>query len=383
MRVLVLGADGYLGWPSCMHLSAQGMEVAGVDNYFRRRAAMELDCEPLVQTPNLIRRAALWKEITGKGIDVRIGDCTDYDFLLSVMREFRPDAVVHYAEQPSAPYSMLGHREAAFTLQNNLMSTLNVAYAIRETNPECHLVKLGTMGEYGTPNIDIEEGWIEIEHKGRRDKFLFPRQASSLYHTTKVQDTDMLWFYVRTWKLRVTDLMQGPVYGISTEESKIDERLMPNFHYDEIFGTVLNRFVVQAVAGYPLTVYGKGGQIRGYLNLRDTMQCIKLAIENPASAGELKVYNQVTETFSVNDLAARVSETGKEMGYDVQIKQIENPRIEKEDHYYNPAYTGLRDIGLKPNLLTPQVLREFFTMVARHSDRINSSAIFRGVKWSR
>ncbi len=381
MRILVLGADGYLGWPTCMYLSQRGHDVIGVDNYFRRFAATELDCEALIPNPNLIKRAELWKELTDKAIDVHIGDVTDYNFLKSLFKRYKPDAVIHYAEQPSAPYSMIDRNKAAFTVKNNLISTLNVAYAVKEIKPDCHIIKLGTMGEYGTPNIDIEEGWIEIEHKGRRDKFLFPRQASSLYHTTKIQDTDMLWFYVRTWELRVTDLMQGPVYGISTDEADIDARLMPNFHYDEIFGTVLNRFIVQAVSGHPLTVYGKGNQIRGYLNLKDTMQCVYLSLMNPANQGELRIFNQVTETFSVNDLAQRVKKVGDNLGYDVQIKHYENPRVEKEDHYYNPKYTGLLELGLKPHYLTDKVLTEMFRVVERYKDYINKNAILRGIKW--
>jgi UDP-sulfoquinovose synthase len=381
MKVIILGADGYLGWPTCMYFSQRGHEVLGVDNYFRRNASVELDCEPLIPTPNLMQRAHIWEKASGKKIDIRVGDITRYDFLLSIFKEFKPDVVVHYAEQPSAPYSMLNREKAAFTLQNNLMGTFNIIYAVKETNPDCHIVKLGTMGEYGTPNIDIEEGWLEIEHKGRKDKFLFPRQAGSLYHTTKIQDTDLLWFYVRMWGLRVTDLMQGPVYGLSTEETDMDERLLPCFNYDEIFGTVLNRFIVQAIASYPLTVYGKGGQTRGYLNIKDTMQCVYLAAANPVKQGELKVYNQVTETFSVNELAGKVQEAGKRLGYSVQINSIQNPRKEQEEHYYNPTYTGLKALGLKPHLLTTEVLEGMFKKVASHKHNINKDAIFRGVKW--
>ena len=370
MRVLILGADGYLGWPTCMYFSKRGHEVMGVDNYFRRLAAIELDCEPLIPTPNLSERARIWKELTGKEILVRIGDVTDYGFLSSVFEEFRPDVVIHYAEQPSAPYSMINRDKAAFTLKNNLISTLNLCYAVKEYAPKCHIIKLGTMGEYGTPNIDIPEGWIEIEYRGRKDKFLFPRQASSLYHTTKIQDTDLLWFYVRTWKIRVTDLMQGPVYGISTEESEIDERLMPNFHYDEIFGTVLNRFVVQAVAGYPLTVYGKGEQKRGFINIRDTMQCVYLSAMNPAKEGELRIFNQITETFSINQLAQKVKKVGEKMGYKVEIQHIENPRKEAEDHYYNPKYTGLLELGLEPHYLTDEVLEGMFRIVEKYKGNI-------------
>lgn len=381
MRVFVLGADGYLGWPTCMFLSGKGYDVVGVDNYFRRNASVELDCEPLIPTPDLVRRAKTWESKTRKKIHVHIGDVTNYEFLLSLMKEYNPDVVIHYAEQPSAPYSMLNRDKAAFTLQNNLISTLNIVYAAKELNPDCHIIKLGTMGEYGTPNIDIEEGWIEIEHNNRKDRFLFPRQASSLYHTTKIQDTDLLWFYVRTWGLRVTDLMQGPVYGLSTEEADVDSSLMPNFHYDEIFGTVLNRFIVQAVAGYPLTVYGKGGQTRGYLNLKDTMQCVYLSVTSPAKKGELRIFNQVTETFSVNELAEKVQTVGKRIGYNTDIDHIKNPRKEKEEHYYNPKYTGLIELGLQPHYLTEEVLEEMFREVEKYKDNIRKDKIFKGIKW--
>lgn len=381
MRVLILGADGYLGWPTTMYFSERGHEVLAVDNYFRRKAATELDCTSLVLGPELDAKARLWQELTSKKVTTRVGDVADYAFLSGVFQEFSPDVVVHYAEQPSAVYSMMDRDKAAVTLQNNLITTLNVIYAVKEFAPDCHIIKLGTMGEYGTPDIDIEEGWLDIKHNGRSDKFLFPRQGGSLYHTTKIQDTDMLWLYVRTWGLRVTDLMQGPVYGISTDETDKDERLLPNFHYDEVFGTVINRFVVQSVIGYPLTVYGSGHQIRGYLNLRDTMQCVYLAAQTPASEGELRVYNQMTETFSVNELASLIKAAGDGLGYNVEIARIENPRVEKEEHYYNPKYTGLAELGLKPHLLTTEVLEGMFRMVERYKDKINTDAIFRGVKW--
>ncbi|MDA8389125.1 MAG: NAD-dependent epimerase/dehydratase family protein [Nitrospiraceae bacterium] len=381
MTVLVLGADGYLGWATCMYFSQRGHRVAAVDNYFRREALKAQGLESLVPVPGLPERARLWEAKSGSKIDVHIGDITDYGFLLSIFRQYGPDTVVHYAEQPSAPYSMMSRDNAAFTVQNNLLGTLNVAYAVRETNPACHIIKLGTMGEYGTPDIDIEEGWIEIEHKGRKEKFLFPRQAGSLYHTTKIQDTDLLWFYVRTWGLKVTDLMQGPVYGISTEESGLDDGLLPHFNYDEVFGTVLNRFIVQAVAGHPLTIYGGGGQVRGYLNIRDTMQCVYLSAMRPAGPGELRVFNQVTELFSVNELSGRVKTAGDRLGYNVKLQHIENPRVEKEEHYYNPAYTGLLDLGLAPNYLTDEVLEGMFGTVEKYRERINRQAIFRGIKW--
>jgi UDP-sulfoquinovose synthase len=376
-----LGADGSLGWPTCLYFSQRDNEVIGVDNYFRRNAAKEFGCESLIPVPDLPQRAKIWEEISGKKIKIYIQDITNYEFLLSIFKEYRPDAVIHYAEQPSAPYSMIDRDKAAFTLQNNLINTLNIIYAVKETNPDCHIIKLGTMGEYGTPNIDIEEGWLEIEHKGRKDKFLFPRQAGSLYHTTKVQDTDMLWFYVRTWGLRVTDLMQGPVYGLSTEESDLDPQLMTIFNYDEIFGTVLNRFIVQAVAGYPLTVYGKGTQTRGFLNLKDTMQCVYLSSTQPADQGELRVFNQLTEPFSVNQLAGMVKKVGDKLGYNVKVDCIDNPRVEKEDHYYNVKYTGLLDLGLEPHYLTDEILESFFTITDRYKSRINRDAFFKGISW--
>ncbi len=381
MRIIVLGADGYLGWATCMYFSQRGHQVAGADNYFRRKAADGLGAESLIPAPELPERARLWEKASGRKIGIHVGDITDYDFLLSMFRQYTPDAVVHYAEQPSAPYSMMSRDHAALTVQNNLIGTLNVAYAVKETNPSCHIIKLGTMGEYGTPDIDIEEGWLDIEHKGRKDRFLFPRQAGSIYHTTKIQDTDLLWFYVRTWGLRVTDLMQGPVYGISTEEAGLNEGLMPNFNYDEVFGTVLNRFIVQAVAGHPLTIYGKGGQVRGYLNIRDTMQCVYISAMRPANQGELRIFNQVTELFSVNELAMRVKAVGDRLGHNVTLQHIENPRVEKEEHYYNPTYTGLLELGLKPHNLTDGVLEEMFRVVEKYRERINRQAIFRGIKW--
>jgi len=277
---------------------------------------------------------------------------------------------------------MLHRRAATLTLQNNLLVTANVIFGVHEFAPEAHIVKLGTMGEYGTPNIDIEEGWIEIEHKGRKGRFLYPRQAGSLYHTTKIMDTDLLWFYVRTWGLRVTDLMQGPVYGMVTDESGEDDRLFPFFNYDEIFGTVLNRFMVQAVAGYPLTVYGKGGQTRGYLDIRDTMQCVRLALENPPREGELRILNQFVELFSVNKLAEMVQRVGNKMGLRVQIGSVENPRKEAEEHYYNPVHQGLLELGLQPHYLTDDVLAEMLKVVGRFGANIQEHKIFRGVKWN-
>jgi UDP-sulfoquinovose synthase len=381
MRILILGGDGYLGWPTAMHLTAHGHTVGVADNYLRRNLCRAENVEPLFDVPNLNERAKLWEKVSGYPISVFIGDLTKWDFISEVFKEFTPDTIVHYAEQPSAPYSMLNRRAATLTLQNNLAVTANLIFGIKEFAPEAHIIKLGTMGEYGTPDIDIEEGWIKINHKGRSQKFLYPRQAGSLYHTTKIMDTDLLWFYVRMWGIRVTDLMQGPVYGLITDENENDESLYPFFNYDELFGTVLNRFIVQAVVGYPLTVYGKGGQTRGYLDIRDTLQCVRLSIENPAKAGELRIFNQFVETFSVNELADRVKKAARDFSLNVKIKQIENPRIESEEHYYNPAHTGLLELGLQPHYLSDEVISNMIKCVMRYKATINKDIIFKGVKW--
>lgn len=371
MRVLILGGDGYLGWPTAMYLSQRGHEVRVADNYFRRRACIELNCEPLLPTPNLHRRAGLWKALTGYEIGVEIGDVCHYPFVTKVFRDFSPDAVIHYAEQPSAPYSMLNRETAAFTLTNNLMSTLNLIHAVAETNPDCHIIKLGTMGVYGTPNIDIEEGYLEVRHKGRTHTFLYPKSPGSLYHLTKSQDGDMLSFYCRVWDIRVTDLNQGPVYGLEINGSFLDDRLAPIFNYDDIFGTVLNRFVVQAVSGHPLTVYGKGGQTRGYLNIKDTLACVELALMHPSDRGQYRVFNQFVETFTVRELAEKTREAGKELGLNVKIQAIPNPRREEEEHYYNPSHTGLLSLGLQPHFLTTEVLVGMLSTVHRYRERIN------------
>jgi UDP-sulfoquinovose synthase len=365
-----------------MSLAMSGHDVCAVDNYLRRDMAVETASEALTPNPKLDERARIFEGMTGKKIRVVIADCADFTTMSRVFGEFAPETVIHYAEQPSAPYSMMGFAEAKRTLNNNLNATFNAIWAVMKHTPDCHIIKLGTMGEYGTPNIDIEEGWIQIERNGRSDKFLYPRQAGSLYHTTKVLDTDLLWFYVRTHGIRVTDLMQGPVYGLSTPEADMDERLIPNFHYDDIFGTVVNRFLTQAVAGVPLTVYGKGGQTRGYLNLNDTLQCVELAMTNPAQAGELRILNQFTELFTVNQLAQKVKEVGDRMGLNVRIQSIQNPRKEKEEHYYNAKHSGLLELGLKPNYMTDDVVAGMLERIIRYRGMIDTKKIMPRVKWS-
>ena len=393
-HIIILGGDGFLGWPTAMYFSQRGYQVTVVDNYMRRNNCQDWDVGMLYPVPSLVERAKIWYELTGKEIKVVIGDLADpevmrglfdgrVEYRWAVNRNFSgiPETVVHYAEQPSAPFSMISYQQANSTIQNNLLVTNNLMFAVRDYARETHIIKLGTMGEYGTPNIDIEEGWLEIEHKGRRGKFLFPRAAGSIYHTTKVMDTDLLWFGVRIWGLKVTDLMQGPVYGIETEESSIDQRLRTFFNYDEIFGTIVNRFITQAIVGYPLTVYGKGGQTRGYLNLKDTLQCVHKSEQTPAKQGELRIFNQMMETFSANDLAEKTARVGQSLGYDVKIEHLENPRKEMEEHYYNPTYQGLIEIGVEPHYLTDEVMAEIFRSVAQYKDQIRKDIIFRGIKW--
>ena len=381
MRVLILGGDGYLGWPTAMRFSERGHEVSVVDNFSRRRWVEAQGSDSLTPIRPLGERIDAWKEVAGKEIASYEGAIEDAGFLESVVRETRPESVIHYGEQPSAPYSMASLENAVETQQTNVIGTLNLLFAIRDHVPDCHLVKLGTMGEYGTPNIDIEEGYIEIEHKGRKDTLPFPKLPGSLYHLSKVHDSHNIHFACRIWGLRATDLNQGVVYGISTEEADRDERLCTRFDYDEMFGTVLNRFCVQAVIGRPLTVYGAGGQTRGFLNIRDTLQCVELASDNPADAGEFRVFNQFTEQFSVAQLADLVQKAGRELGRDVAVERLENPRVEMEEHYYNATHTKLLDLGLDPSHLGEELVESMIETIAKHKDRVIESVIEPQTRW--
>jgi UDP-sulfoquinovose synthase len=382
MRILILGGDGYLGWPTAMRFAATGHEVHVVDNYLRRRAHEEVGTDTLVPIlGSLPERAAAWKDVSGKEIGVTEGDLVDWELTTDLFRTFRPEAVVHYGEMPSAPYSMRDRDHAVFTQQNNVVNTLNVIYAIRDITPDAHLVKLGTMGEYGTPNIDIEEGFIEIRHKGREDYLPFPKLPGSMYHLSKVHDSHNIHFACRVWGMRATDLNQGVVYGIHTDQTRLDDRLMTRFDYDDVFGTALNRFCLQAVIGHPLTVYGKGGQTRGYLNIVDTMRCVELAVTNPADPGEMRVFNQFTEQFSVLELAQHVQKAGAEVGIDVRVEAIDNPRFELEEHYYNAAHTKLLDLGLKPHLLSETLIESMFAELERFKHRAISDHILPQDRW--
>ena len=382
MKIIVLGGDGYLGWATCMRLSNRGHSVLAVDNFSRRANSNKMDRVPLVQVPGLHIRARLWNSFGGQKIQYEIGDVTDYAFLSKLFEVETPDAVIHYAEQPSAPLSMVNQGWATETVRNNLMSTLNVVWAVKEKAPKCHIIKLGTMGEYGTPNIDIEEGYLDVTHKGREHRFLYPKTPGSIYHLTKVHDSDLLYFATRVWNLAVTDLNQGPVYGIHTEELAANPQFAPLFNYDDIFGTVINRFVVQAVAGVPLTIYGTGEQTRGYIDIQDTLQCVHIALKNPAQPGEFKVFNQFTETYNIGELAYKVMCAARQLGIAVIAQNLENPRVEAEQHYYNPANSKFKDLGLVPHLLTPETLGGMITYCLKHRANIRTDYFSPTVRWA-
>ena len=381
MRILVLGGDGYCGWATALYLSKKGHDVSVVDNYVRRLWDHELGAQTLTPIQPMTQRLNVWRELSGKTIRMHVGDLTDHEFLSSVIREDRPEAVVHFAEQRSAPYSMIDRKHAVFTQTNNVVGTLNLLFALQEFAPDCHLVKLGTMGEYGTPNIDIEEGYIHIEHNGRKDLLPFPKQPGSFYHLSKVHDSHNIAFACRIWGLRATDLHQGVVYGTLTEESAINEALINRFDYDEVFGTVLNRFCVQAAVEHPLTVYGKGGQTRGYIDIRDTVRCIELACLNPAGRGECRVYNQFTEQFTVLQLAHMVQDVAKKVGLKVSIDHLADPRVELEEHYYNAKHSKLADLGLQPHLLSDSLLDSLLNISVQYRDRIDQGLFMPQVNW--
>ncbi|MBD2744690.1 NAD-dependent epimerase/dehydratase family protein [Coleofasciculus sp. FACHB-1120] len=383
MKVLVIGGDGYCGWATALYLSSRGYEVGILDSLVRRHWDMQLGADTLTPIAPIQQRLQRWKDLTGKSIDLFIGDITNYEFLQSALHQFEPETIVHFGEQRSAPFSMIDREHAVVTQVNNVVGTLNLLYAIKEDFPDCHLVKLGTMGEYGTPNIDIEEGYITIEHNGRKDTLPYPKQPGSMYHLSKVHDSHNIHFACRIWGLRATDLNQGVVYGVLTEETGMDELLINRLDYDGVFGTALNRFCIQAAIGHPLTVYGKGGQTRGFLDIRDTVRCMELAIANPAQPGEFRVFNQFTELFSIGDLAAMVKKAGNSLGLNVDIQNLDNPRVEKEEHYFNAKNTNLLDLGLQPHYLSDALLDSLLNFAVKYQHRVDKNQIMPKVSWHR
>jgi UDP-sulfoquinovose synthase len=381
MKIAVLGGDGYCGWATALYLSGKGHSIAIVDSFARRQWDYELGVQTLTPIRPLPDRLRAWQELTGRVVESFVGDVTDYEFLSSAIKDFEPEAVIHFAEQRSAPYSMIDRRHAVFTQVNNVVGTLNLLFALRVLQPECHLIKLGTMGEYGTPNIDIEEGYITIEHNGRRDVLPYPKQAGSFYHLSKVHDSHNIMFACKAWRLRATDLNQGVVYGTVTDETALDEALINRFDYDEVFGTALNRFCVEAAVSHPLTVYGKGGQTRGFLDIRDTVRCVEIACLHPAAPGECRVFNQFTEQFSILELAHMVQAAGKKMGFEVEIDHLPDPRVEAEAHYYNAKHSKLIDLGLQPHLLSDSLLDSLMNIAVKYRDRIDTSLFMPQVNW--
>jgi UDP-sulfoquinovose synthase len=381
MRIVVLGADGYLGWPTALHLSARGHDVVAVDSLIRRHWDVECGTDSLVAIASMAERLARWHEVSGRTIEWHEFDLCDEGALDELIGASPPDAVVHFAEQRSAPYSMISPRHGVETQVNNVVGTLRLLYALRDRAPQCHLIKLGTMGEYGTPNIDIEEGFLEVDHNGRHDRMLYPKQPGSVYHLSKVHDSHNLDFGCRIWDLRATDLNQGVVYGITTAETALHPDLTTRFDYDGIWGTVLNRFCVEAAIGEPLSVYGKGGQTRGFLDIRDTVRCIELASLNPPAAGEYRVYNQFTEQFSVLGLAEKVAHARAAHGLPTTIHHVENPRREKEEHYYNAKHQHLLDLGLEPHSLSDTLIDSVVQTVETNIHRVRRNTVDAKVDW--
>jgi UDP-sulfoquinovose synthase len=381
MKVLVIGGDGYCGWATALYLSNLGYEVGILDSLVRRHWDAELGLETLTPIASIQQRIRRWQDLTGKSIELFVGDITNYDYLSKALHQFMPDSIVHFGEQRSAPFSMIDREHAVLTQTNNVVGTLNLLYAIHDFLPDCHLVKLGTMGEYGTPNIDIEEGYITIEHNGRKDTLPYPKQPGSFYHLSKVHDSHNIHFACKVWGIRATDLNQGVVYGVLTDETGMDELLINRLDYDGVYGTALNRFCIQAAIGHPLTVYGRGSQTRAFLDIRDTVRCVELAIANPAERGEFRVFNQFTEQFSVGDLAEKVRQAGATLGLKVAVKNIENPRVEKEEHYFNAKNTNLLELGLKPHLLSDSLLDSLLNFAVKYQQRVDRNQIMPKVSW--
>jgi UDP-sulfoquinovose synthase len=383
MRILVIGGDGYLGWPTAMYLADRGHEIAVADNFQRRLWDHEIGASSLIPILPLQDRIRVWSELGKPPIAAHVGDITDWDFVDRLFKRLEPEAIIHYGEHRSAPFSMLSRRHAVMTQVNNVVGTMNLLFAMRDLAPESHLVKLGTMGEYGTPNIDIEEGFLEVTHKGRTDVLPYPKQAASFYHLSKVHDSNNIMFVCRAWGLRSTDLNQGVVYGVHTDETALHPGLATRFDYDDVWGTVLNRYCVQAAINHPLTVYGKGGQTRGFLDIRDTLRCVELATVHPADPGEYRVFNQFTEQFTVAELAVKVAEAARKLDWDPIIENVTNPRTEAEEHYYNAAHTKLMDLGLQPHLLSETLIDTLLHTVADHADAVNRRLLYPGHSWKR
>jgi UDP-sulfoquinovose synthase len=383
MRVFIAGIDGYLGWSLAVYLAARGTEVSGLDGYFRRDWVAEVGSQSATPIRRMTERLEAFTEHFGENLQFRKGNLCDFNSVLNCLRTFRPDAIVHFGEMPSAPFSMIDVDHCVYTHTNNLVGTLNILHAMRDACPDAHLVKLGTMGEYGTPNIDIAEGFFDIEYRGRRDRLPFPRQAGSWYHQTKVHDSNNIMLACRLWGLRSTDIMQGVVFGTRIDEMAADERLITRFDFDQCFGTAINRFCAQAVVGLPLTPFGAGHQKRGFLPLRDSMQCIGIALSNPPDAGQYRVFNQFEEVYDITGLAQKVQRVARGLGIDVDVRRVENPRKEMEEHYYKPDHQNLLDLGYKPTHDVDVEIASMLGDLSRYRGRIAARrrALTPDIRW--
>lgn len=384
MRILIAGMDGYLGWALAQYLTHRGHEVGGVDAFYRRKWVSEMGSQSAIPIAPMDQRLEAFSEHFHHRPYFQEGDLTDWGFVSDVFRAFRPEAVVHFGENPSAPYSMADVHHATWVQKNNIIGTLNIIYAIHETTPDAHLVKLGTMGEYGTPNVDIPEGFFDIEFRGRSDSLPFPRQAGSWYHWSKVHDSNNIMFACRTLGLRSTDIMQGVVYGTRFEGLPTgDPTMSTRLDFDQSFGTAINRFVCQAVVGEPLTPYGKGHQTRGFLPLRDSMQCLTITLEHPPDVGEYRVFNQFEETYSIYELADKVAAAAREAGVETEVRSLENPRMEAEEHYYRPDHDHLLNLGYEPTHDMDSELGDMFEDLLPHRDRIEAvkEALIPDIHW--
>ena len=382
MKILILGGDGYLGWPTSMFFANKGHHVYSIDNLSKRKIESEYGIEPLNDISTFKKRISHWNKNQSNSINYRVVDLLNYKVLNELLESFQPEAIIHYAEQPSAPYSMASRDKAVFTQYNNVIGNLNLLFAIRKNCPSTHLIKLGTLGEYGTPNIDIEEGWLEIEHNGRKDRVLYPKKPGSFYHLSKVHDSNNIEFACRIWGTRCSDLNQGLVYGLKTEEIDYDfENLATSFHYDSIFGTVINRFITQTALGKPMTIYGNGSQKRGFLNIIDTLKCVDLAVNNPPKEGEYRVFNQFTDFLSLVEMSNKIKNFAKQNNIKAETINVENPRIEDENHYYNPKNTSLLSLGLRPIKFDNNQIENIFKIVKANLDRINQDTLDPNIKW--
>jgi UDP-sulfoquinovose synthase len=382
MRVFIAGLDGYLGWSLAQHLIARGHEIAGVDAFLRRRWVHEMGSWSATPIHGMPERLMALEDHFGVQVAFWEGDLTHYELVARVFDDFQPEAIVHLGECPSAPYSMMDVEHALFVQKNNLTSTTSFLFAMREFVPEAHLVKLGTMGEYGTPNIDVPEGFFDIEFRGRNDRLPFPRQAGSWYHWSKVHGSNNIMFACKLWGLRATDIMQGVVFGTRIDDMAEDDRLLTRLDFDQAFGTAVNRFCCQAVIGHPLTPFGRGRQKRGFLPLRDSMQCLTLVLENPPDPGEYRVFNQFQEVYDITELALKVEAVASELGLDGELRNIENPRLELEEHYYRPDHQKLFDLGYTPSDVEDE-LRIMLDHLARYRHRIEArrDVLIPDVRW--